>query len=108
VRRAALRTPATSYDQTVDDDQFQQIAKTVADPSRLAALQMIATQGEASCSDVRGHLCLTAATVSHHVKELAASGLVQLRREAKFVYLRLNRAVWTAYLKELKRRVPRG
>jgi ArsR family transcriptional regulator len=90
----------------MDNEQFLQIARSVADPSRLAALQMIAARGEASCSDVRCHLELTAATVSHHMKELVEAGLVHQRKEAKFVYLTLNRPVWNAYLRELKRRVP--
>ncbi len=90
----------------MEDNQFQQIARTVADPSRLSALQMIARQGEVSCSDIREHLGLSAATISHHVKELEATGLVHLRKEAKFVYLQLDRAVWKAYLRELQRRVP--
>jgi ArsR family transcriptional regulator, arsenate/arsenite/antimonite-responsive transcriptional repressor len=91
----------------VDEEQFQQIAKTVADPSRLAALQMIARQGETSCMDVREHLGLTAATVSHHAKELAATGLVHQRKEAKYLMLSLNRKVWNAYLQELQRRIPK-
>ena len=91
----------------MNDGQFQQIAKTVADPSRLAALQMIAGGNEVSCSAVRDHLALTSATISHHVKELVSAGLVHHRREAKFVYLSLNRAVWNAYLRELNRRIPK-
>ena len=91
----------------MDDSQFQQIARTVADPSRLAALEMIARQGEVSCSAFREHLGLTAPTISHHVKELEATGLVRLRKEAKFVYVQLDRAVWKAYLRELQRRVPK-
>jgi ArsR family transcriptional regulator, arsenate/arsenite/antimonite-responsive transcriptional repressor len=90
----------------VDDEQFQQIARTLADPSRLAALQMIARQGQTSCMDVREHLGLTAATVSHHAKELIATGLVDHHKEAKFLILSLNREVWNAYLNELQRRIP--
>ncbi len=82
-----------------------QIARTVADPSRLAALTMIAQQGEVSCSAVRDRLGVTAATVSHHAKELIESGLVLQRKEAKFVMLSLDRNVWNAYLRELERRV---
>jgi len=90
----------------VDSDQFQLIAKTVADPARMAALQMIAKRGEVSCSDLCQRLTLTAATVSHHVKELSATGLVHQRREGKFLILSLNQSVWRAYLKELARQVP--
>ena len=90
----------------MDSDQFQLIAKTVADPARMAALQMIAKRGEVSCSDLCQRLTLTAATVSHHVKELSATGLVHQRREGKFLILSLNQSVWRAYLKELARQVP--
>lgn len=89
----------------MDDEQFQLIARAIADPSRLAALQMIAKRGEVSCSDVRDHLGLTAATVSHHVKELTASGLVAQRKEAKFTLLSLTPRVWESYLRELRRRI---
>jgi len=92
----------------VDSDQFQLIAKTVADPARMAALQMIAKRGEVSCSDLCQRLTLTAATVSHHVKELSATGLVHQRREGKFLILSLNQSVWRAYLKELARLVPQN
>jgi ArsR family transcriptional regulator len=89
----------------MDDEQFQQIAKAIADPSRLAALRMIAKRGEVSCSDLRDHLELTAATVSHHVKELTGSGLVAQRKEAKYVLLSLETGVWEAYLRELRKRI---
>lgn len=89
----------------MDDRQFRLIAKAVADPSRFAALQMIAQQGEVSCSGVCARLDLTPATISHHVKELVEAGLIRQRKEAKFSLLTLNRAVWSAYLKELARRV---
>ena len=92
----------------MDSDQFQLIAKTVADPARMAALQMIAKRGEVSCSDLCQRLTLTAATVSHHVKELSATGLVHQRREGKFLILSLNQSVWRAYLKELARLVPQN
>ena len=92
------------YHRSVDDAQFQQIAKSVADPSRLAALEMI-SRGETSCYDVRCRLKLSPATVSHHIKELAACGLITLRREAKFVHASLNHSLWSAYLRELKKRI---
>jgi len=90
----------------VDDEQFHRIAKTVADPARLTALQMIAKRGEASCSAICDRLTLTAATVSHHVKELAAADLIHQHKDGKFLILSLNIPVWRSYLQELARRVP--
>ena len=90
----------------MSSEQFLAISKSIADPSRLAALELIARRGEVTCSDVRDRLDLTPATVSHHVKELIAAGLVRQRREAKFLILALETSVWEDYLRELGRRIP--
>jgi ArsR family transcriptional regulator len=89
----------------VNDDQFRRIAKTLADPARMTALERISSDGEASCSVIRECLNLTAATVSHHVSELIDSGLVDQRRDGKFLILAVNQKVWKAYLQELQRRI---
>ena len=83
--------------------QFTKIAKALADPRRFEILQQIAAEDEMSCSSLRECQAITAATLSHHVKELEAAGLVDVRRESKFLYLQQHRPAWKAYLKELKK-----
>jgi ArsR family transcriptional regulator, arsenate/arsenite/antimonite-responsive transcriptional repressor len=83
--------------------QFARIAKALADPRRYEILSRIASQEELSCACLREKLPITAATLSHHLKELASAGLIEVRRDSKYVHLQLCRPMWKAYLKELQK-----
>ncbi|HBY59409.1 MAG TPA: ArsR family transcriptional regulator [Solibacterales bacterium] len=89
----------------MDDAQFERIAKALADPSRFAVLARIAGEREVSCSSLGEALAISMPTISHHLKELAAAGLVEARREAKFVYYRVRREIATEYARDLQRRL---
>ena len=62
----------------MDSEQFHRISKALADPRRYEILSRIAKRKELACSDVRCELPITAATLSHHVKELVNAGLPAL------------------------------
>ncbi|MGH9562389.1 MAG: ArsR/SmtB family transcription factor [Terracidiphilus sp.] len=79
------------------------IFKALADPHRFALLQQIARAGCAlACAQVRAAMPISAATLSHHVKELEAAGLIAVRREGKFAYLSLRPGVLEATAASLK------
>ena len=70
------------------------ILKALADPRRLALLERIAAAGcPLGCAQALAALSISAATLSHHVKELETAGLIDVRREGKFAYLRLRPGV---------------
>lgn len=70
------------------------IFKALADPHRLELLRRIARAGcPFACVDARAALAISAATLSHHVKELESAGLLDVRREGKFAYLTLRPGV---------------
>lgn len=83
--------------------QFTRIAKALADPRRFEILQQVAAKDEVSCASVKECHDITAATLSHHLKELESAGLVDVRKESKYVFISLDRQTWKAYLKELKK-----
>jgi DNA-binding transcriptional ArsR family regulator len=84
--------------------QIELIAKALAEPRRLEILRKIgACESTTPCSTLQCDSGVTAATLSHHMKELENAGLVEISREGKFAYYRLNRPVLEAYLAELAR-----
>ena len=87
----------------MDAKQFRKIAKALADPRRYEILSRIAAAEEVACSDMRCKLPISAATLSHHIKELQKAGLIDLRREARFAHMKLRRKVWRDYLSELNK-----
>jgi ArsR family transcriptional regulator len=90
----------------MDPDQFHRISKALADPRRMEILESIAAEKEVGCSALCEESVVSQATMSHHLRELVNSGLVKGRREAKFIFYRLQNDVWAEYLAEIRRRVP--
>src|SRR5215469_1315836 len=93
------------HEQPVESQQFQRIAKALADPRRFEILQHIAQQGEVGCRRLCGCFPVRQATISHHLKELASAGLVESRRDGQFVYYRTRPQVFEAYMAELRKRM---
>ncbi|HUB31525.1 MAG TPA: metalloregulator ArsR/SmtB family transcription factor [Bryobacteraceae bacterium] len=86
----------------LNEHQFALIGKALADPKRFEMLKRIAASKQApTCSCVCDWLHLSPATVSHHLKELEAAGLVSVEREGKFARISLRRDVLDAYVNRL-------
>lgn len=82
--------------------QIRLIAKALSDPRRHQILRQIGSQaGGVACADVRERQSVTAATLSHHLKELETAGLIRIVREGKFARLLLQCDVLRAYLDHL-------
>lgn len=65
------------------EERFRLILRARVDPRRHEILQKIGEAKTAlSCYQVLGELCISAPTLSHHMKELEMAGLVDAVREA--------------------------
>ena len=89
----------------MDAEQFQRIAKALADPRRVEILEHIAKQSEMGCRHLCGCFPVRQATISHHLKELSSAGLVESRKDGQFVYYKTRPVVLEAYMAELRRRM---
>jgi ArsR family transcriptional regulator len=89
------------YIKAMTASQFSRISKAISDGKRYRILQRIAGERELSCSDASRGLGITAATCSHHLKELHDAGLIDVRRAGKFGYMRLRKRIWQQYLAKL-------
>ena len=81
--------------------QLRAIGRVLADPHRYQILKLIAAAQCKACSDLRTAFDITAPTLSHHLKELEAAGLIEIEKRGKYVDLTFNRDVWKSYLAEL-------
>jgi len=81
--------------------ELRAISRVLSDPRRFQILKRIAAQSCSACTDLRAAFPITAATLSHHLKELESSGLVETTRRGKFMDVVFCRARWEAYLAEL-------
>jgi ArsR family transcriptional regulator len=83
--------------------EVRAISRVLSDPRRYQILKRIAAQQCAACSDLRTTFPISAATLSHHMKELESSGLVETTRRGKFMDAVFRRDTWDAYLRELNK-----
>jgi ArsR family transcriptional regulator len=83
--------------------EMHSIARALSDPRRFGILKSIADQERTACNCLLDKFPITAATLSHQLKELESCRLIEVVRRGKFIDLKFRRSIWDAYLKELNR-----
>lgn len=86
------------------EKDFTRIARALAEPRRVEILRQL---GEADkdvpCADLSARKGVSAATMSHHIKELETAGLIDTEKNGKCMMITLRRPVLKAYLDRLSK-----
>ena len=85
-----------SYEFSVRDNKIAKIAKALAHPARIAILNLLAKRSACICGDIVDEIPLSQSTVSQHLKELKAAGLITGEIEGAKVCYCIDSKEWKA------------
>jgi DNA-binding transcriptional ArsR family regulator len=76
------------------------IYKALGEPTRLSIVLLLSKHANLSCTEIGERLNVASgSTLSHHLKQLADCGLIELsRKEGTFHYYRVRREVLERYV----------
>lgn len=75
----------------MDNRAVEKATNAISDKYRLGILQELAKKGCLTNTDVQELTGLSQPCVSHHVKLLTDSGLIEAKKEGRNLHLRLNK-----------------
>jgi ArsR family transcriptional regulator len=74
---------------SIEYADYTAMFKALADENRLKVIDMLSC-GETCACDLLDELEITQATLSHHMKVLCENGLIENRKDGKWMYYSLN------------------
>jgi DNA-binding transcriptional ArsR family regulator len=85
-----------SHEFSLKENKIAGYAKALAHPARVAILQFLVKQQSCMCGDIVEVLPLSQSTVSQHLKELKAAGLIKGDIEGAKVCYCIDEKAWKA------------
>lgn len=87
---------------TSNQNRLALTAKALAHPARIAILQYLVKKNSCVCGDIVDELPLSQSTVSQHLKELKAAGLIKGEIEGASVCYCIDSKGWNSFTDQLK------
>lgn len=72
------------------NNEYAEILKALANPSRLCMLQTMASRGPVTVTDMQQCLCAPQSTVSQHVSKLKALGIITGERQGREIFYSID------------------
>lgn len=85
-----------SYEFTTKENKLAKYAKALGHPARIAILKLLAQKQTCICGDIVDELPLSQSTVSQHLKELKAAGLIKGDIDGASVCYCIDEKEWKA------------
>jgi DNA-binding transcriptional ArsR family regulator len=73
------------------EDNIVKIAKALSDKTRVRILKEISSRGSISCGDAEKIAELSQPTVSHHLKILTDAGLLNAKKNGRYITVTVNK-----------------
>ena len=87
---------------TITFKQFEKISKALGDGNRVKILHYISNKGGCGqCSDIQNVVDLAQPSISHHIKILVDSGLIEPEKEGRNHKYTLNEEMLNQYIEML-------
>jgi ArsR family transcriptional regulator len=101
-RRFAMKKGARPLP-LLTSEQFRRISRAISARTRYDILRKIFASGGLTCGGAAEGLPISAATASHHIRELFNAGLVDVTRQGASQIVAPRQRIWKAYLALLGR-----
>jgi predicted transcriptional regulator len=82
---------------TDQQNRIAHVAKVLGHPARIAILQHISNQNSCICGDLVDEIGLAQATISQHLKELKAIGIIKGSIEGTSVCYCIDESAWQEF-----------
>ncbi|MCL6509975.1 MAG: metalloregulator ArsR/SmtB family transcription factor [Anaerolineae bacterium] len=90
---ARIPTGGICETQSVDLDRVFPLIKLLGEPNRLRIFALL-TRGERCVCDIESAMAMPQNLVSHHLRVLREADLIEVRRDGRWAYYRVNKAYW--------------
>jgi len=71
---------------SINSKNIVKISKALADENRYKIFKTISDKGEIVCKEITNLFPLSQPTISHHLRVLMESGLIEVRKEGQWSY----------------------